>query len=509
MGRILKTRGLLLLLYILLIFSSKAEASFLHQNPPYKVHVVEAQETVYSIARRNGVSEEDIYQLNPGSELGIRIGQELRIPTKKSAPKAQFPHSNKEGFHTVQSGETLYSIAKQYGITVAILLQYNPDIIPEHLQAGTELRVALTSGDSESSSNKILVVSPDGTNKVNVALLLPVGANGPSRYIQFYEGFLLGLYQLKKNGISVVLNVHQAQNESELKNLIADRKLYSSNLIVGGHTEKTVNMLSQYSAQEGIPYVSPFIAQNRVSVSSRSIFRINTPQQELYPYVAQNFAHRYSNSDVLFIEDEQGNHKTLVSILKKQLKSIGHRYRTCSYQEFIAGTATSLLSHNTVLVPNHSTQNYLQGILSALKEHYAMARGITLFGYPEWQSYSRETLSALGGYHGTIYSSFFFDRTMKESTSFLKNYNLWFSRKNTENFPKYNVLGYDIARYFVRALAIYGASFSDSFSQLPSDGLQMNFVFKRLEGDEHYTSIGLFFITYDATGKATRQEVTF
>lgn len=510
MERILKTNRLLILLYILLSFALRAEASTILQSPPYKIHVVQPQETVYSIARRNGVSEEDIYKLNPGSEMGIRIGQELRIPTTKSVQKPRFTPSSKEGFHIVQHGETLYSIAKQYGVTVAILLQYNPDITPEYLQAGAELRVSLSGSNSNSSSgNKIVVVSPDGINKVDVALLLPVGANGPSRYIQFYEGFLLGLYQLKRNGISVNLNVYQAQNEKEIESLIRDKKLQSSNLIVGGHTEQTVNLLSRYSSREGIPYVSPFIAQNDIKDSSQSIFRINTPQKELYPYVAQNFTARYGNKKVLFIEDAQGNHKELVAALKKQLRTMGRNYETCTYAAFISGAASSTLSPNTVLVPNHSAQKYLQGILTALESHYSSTHGLTIFGYPEWQSFHKGTLALLGAYNGTIYSSFFFDRAMKESVSFLKNYNQWFNRKANESFPKYNVLGYDISRYFIRALAIYGANFADSFPQLPSDGLQMNFVFKRHEGDEHYTSVGLFFITFDATGKANREGVTY
>ncbi len=510
MGRISKANKLLILLFAILSCTFRVGATSSHQSPPHKIHVVEAQETVYSISRRNGVSEEDIYKLNPGSELGIRIGQELRIPIKKSVQQPQFPPSTKEGFHVVQQGETLYSIAKRYGITVAILLQYNPDISAESLQPGTELRVALSNGSNNpNANNKIIVVSPEGLNKVDVALLLPVGNNGPARYIQFYEGFLLGLYQLKRNGISVTLNVHQVQNEGDLQTLLSDKKLQSANLIIGGHTERTVNLLSKYSELEGIPYISPFIAQSKKSASSRSIFRINTPQQELYPFVAQGFTSRYNNENILFIEEEQGNHKAVVTALKKQIKNTGRKFQTCSHRDFISGNATSVLSNNTVLIPNQGGQKQLKELLSALKRYYSTVRDVTIFGYPEWQSYGKETLSDLGEYRGTIYSSFFFDRTMKESAGFLKNYQLWFNRKNTDGFPRYNVLGYDIARYFIRASAIYGASFSDSFSQLPSDGLQMNFIFKRLNNEEHYTSGGLFFVTFDASGKPHRQDVGY
>ena len=37
--------------------------------------------------------------------------------------------------HEVQSGETLYSIARQYNITVASLLQINPGLDADHIMA--------------------------------------------------------------------------------------------------------------------------------------------------------------------------------------------------------------------------------------------------------------------------------------------------------------------------------------------------------------------------------------
>ena len=43
--------------------------------------------------------------------------------------------------HEVQSGETLYSIARQYNITVASLLQINPGLDADHIMAGQNINV--------------------------------------------------------------------------------------------------------------------------------------------------------------------------------------------------------------------------------------------------------------------------------------------------------------------------------------------------------------------------------
>ena len=43
--------------------------------------------------------------------------------------------------HTVQTGETVYAIAKKYGITTDAILQANPDLNPSRIHAGDKIRL--------------------------------------------------------------------------------------------------------------------------------------------------------------------------------------------------------------------------------------------------------------------------------------------------------------------------------------------------------------------------------
>ncbi|NLE75438.1 MAG: LysM peptidoglycan-binding domain-containing protein [Chloroflexi bacterium] len=82
-------------------------------------HTVSAGETLYSIAARYGTTVSDIRQANDLTSDTIYVGQTLTIPGGSSAP------STSGVTHQVSEGETLYSIALRYGVTVDALKAAN------------------------------------------------------------------------------------------------------------------------------------------------------------------------------------------------------------------------------------------------------------------------------------------------------------------------------------------------------------------------------------------------
>ncbi len=98
------------------------------------IHVVQPGETLFSIAQRYGVEMEVIVEANGLADPNnLRAGQELVIPgvAVESTPKRQV--------HVVQPGETLLSIARQYGVTLEALLAANDIQDPNLVQVGQEL----------------------------------------------------------------------------------------------------------------------------------------------------------------------------------------------------------------------------------------------------------------------------------------------------------------------------------------------------------------------------------
>jgi len=108
-------------------------------------HVVEAKETIYSIAKKYDTSEESIKKNNPDIEKdGLKLGQTIVVFTAKKIDKPATvlktvaPSASK--YHIVEPKETKFGIAKKYALTVEELETLNPEI-KENLEIGQNLRL--------------------------------------------------------------------------------------------------------------------------------------------------------------------------------------------------------------------------------------------------------------------------------------------------------------------------------------------------------------------------------
>ncbi|KOS07940.1 hypothetical protein AM493_19175 [Flavobacterium akiainvivens] len=114
------------------------------------IHEVQPKETLYGIAKKYNVSEDDLKKAN--AEVlkdGLQPGQQLVVPIKGSGVAAQVKIAEKQQakknepsyfFHTVEAGETKYSIAKKYGMTLQLLEELNPEV-KETLPLGFKLKL--------------------------------------------------------------------------------------------------------------------------------------------------------------------------------------------------------------------------------------------------------------------------------------------------------------------------------------------------------------------------------
>lgn len=90
-----------------------------------ETHTVAAGETLYSIAKRYSLAVMDVVQWNDLKvEEGIKPGQVLKLRTTANADTST-ETDTREIIHQVKGADTLYSIARQYEVTIKELMEWN------------------------------------------------------------------------------------------------------------------------------------------------------------------------------------------------------------------------------------------------------------------------------------------------------------------------------------------------------------------------------------------------
>lgn len=133
-----------LLTYILFFLSASL---FSQKNTK---HTVVEGESIYVIAKKYGVTESDIYELNPKAKGALlQLKTVLLIPNKSKKTnvsdekKKKITSKNSESteIHTAIAGESLYVIAKKYGISLEKIKEINPTLNPDAIQIGDKINI--------------------------------------------------------------------------------------------------------------------------------------------------------------------------------------------------------------------------------------------------------------------------------------------------------------------------------------------------------------------------------
>lgn len=110
-------------------------------------------DTLWSVARRMGISADQLAEANPGIDARhLSLGQTLAVPdgaaqqvaerTPVAAAKPQAAAPKKTGLsYTVADGDNLWSVARQFDVTVAAVTQANPGVDPARLRIGQTLAI--------------------------------------------------------------------------------------------------------------------------------------------------------------------------------------------------------------------------------------------------------------------------------------------------------------------------------------------------------------------------------
>jgi membrane-bound lytic murein transglycosylase D len=110
------------------------------------LHVVRSGDSLWRIARNNGMSVNTLAMMNgmqPGDTL--RAGQRLRLTSNSSSSASDLSGDNRKVTYTVRSGDTLSRIAKLFQVSIAQITTWNGISSRSTIKPGQKLTIRVSS----------------------------------------------------------------------------------------------------------------------------------------------------------------------------------------------------------------------------------------------------------------------------------------------------------------------------------------------------------------------------
>jgi LysM repeat protein len=497
-----------------------SNAAIFSEEDNYFLHTVERGQTVYSISKMYNVTIEEIYELNLGSEEGIKAGATLKIPQ----------NSGSYFYHTIQPQETLYSVSRKYQMKGEDILNVNQGLSIETFIIGKIIRIptnkVTTPMEGDENYNQILTNSllypslkTEKIKTIRMALLLPIGLKegttpknaANNRMVEYYEGFLLALEEVKKKGISVDLQVHDIGSGIDiLPGLLKMPSMQDVHIIIGGLSNKQISMISDFSNERNILYVIPF-SKNEEPLS-HNVYQINMPSSYLYSKVSSAFCNKYKDSNIIFYNLGSSKNRTdFVEMVKKDLNAKKIPYKVVETTKNLLADISRALDErkSNVIVPEDDGAESLTKLIVSLKSILETKSQIpvSLFGYPTWQVYSAQHSEDFFRLNAIFFSIYYANPASSKVKSFHSNYQNWYSRDLINTFPKYGMLGYDTGMFFIQLLHKYGTAYETNANKLSYEGVQTDFYFERLNNWSGFINANIFLIEFSSDSNIVTKHI--
>lgn len=496
-------------------------------------HTIISGETLYRLSVNYKVSVRAIMDANPGlSATNFKAGQVIRIPeaNEKTALQPEQQPQEQEipqavrpavrEMHKVKSGETIYSIARQYGVTEEELLSANSDLkdarklkknsflaIPYHKE---EVKQEV----KEPTDRELFQANTEAAKKlhsIKAAVILPFLKDGNStaetkRMLEYYQGFLLAMDSLKGTGANIDLHTYNSGSTvDEMKTLLTKSEMKDMNIIFGPmHTEQ-IEPLANFAQEHEIRLVIPFTSRDNTVYNNPQVYQVNTPQSYFYSEVYDHFARQFPNAHVIFIENRETDKADFIKGFREDLLRRNIPITTLTESEGYDAMKGSLRKDkDNVFVPTSGSNTALiksvpQLTMVVRDSILNVTQGIDnihLFGYPEWQTYTNDFLESFFELDTYFYSSFYTNNLMDEPKQFIAKFRRWYGKEMEDRYPKYGMLGFDTGFFFLKGMWLYGTAFDQNQSQLLARPIQTGFKYERVNNWGGFINKKVFFVHF-------------
>lgn len=493
-------------------------------------HTIQAGETLYQLTLKYNVTVQAICTANPGlSASNFRIGQVISIPAQTaiqpakenlSETAAQTSSGKKTDWrdmHKVERKETIFSISRQYGISEEELIAANPELKKGKLKRGSFLFIPYPASKQPAkepektparipSNEELFAQNKQSLKKIQnikAAVLLPFteGKNRDEqmRMVEYYEGFLMAVDSLKRQGISVNLYTYDTKGKSDVtQSILAKEEMKNMDIIFGPAHAANVKTLAEFAEKNQTRVVVPFSPEVEQVFKNPYIYQVNTPQSYLYSEVYEHFLRKFSKANIVFLDAGTGQNEKAEFIkgMKNELKTNQVAYKHISNSDTLKILAAIDSTRENIFIPTSGKDLSLTRLipqLTQIRRSYPNV-DLHLFGYPEWQTYTQDYLASFYELDTYFYSSFYTNNLFPAAVRFTQEYRRWYSKDMANIFPKYGMLGFDTGYFFLKGLAQEGSQLENNLNRVQVTPIQTGFKFERVNNWGGFINRKVFFV---------------
>ena len=407
------------------------------QTPEYIEHTVKWYEGIDDIARKYGVTVDDIVNFNGLSSRKLTRKQVLRIPLHPGAA----PQKQEETPQT----------------PVEVIKEVLEDITTPSQPVEEE-------------------VTFEGKKVVDASLLLPLNASGrPSDInMDFYAGVLLAIRDLEKQGIGTRLNVYDVANGV----IPSQETLSTSDFVLGPISSKDLALVLDRTGGH-VPVISPLDPKaGALTGSHPNMIQAPSPSETQFEALAEWIAETRKAEDKVIVLSEKNVANAPGNALLSKIQSRGLGATVLSYSlsegTSIPSRLTGMLTKNGTnrIVVASDRQSFMNDVTRNVGILVGKGYDIVLYAPSKVRTFDIDNASYhLAQLH--ICSTYFVDYSDKDVKNFLLSYRALY---NTEP-SQFAFQGYDTAKYFIGIVSKYGKNWRRKLEETEGKGLHSDFRF--------------------------------
>ncbi|MDT0676044.1 amino acid ABC transporter substrate-binding protein [Autumnicola musiva] len=291
-------------------------------------HVVLPKETKYGIARKYGLTVQELEEMNP--KVGVlQPGIMLKVGTNVLDDSVIITDETFE-FYEVKPKENFFRLTQRFGIDKDSLIALNP-ALTDGVKSGMVLKIPadpdtnttdLSIDNFDEASGKSIDLKNDISNfeTKEVVVMLPYNLNkiendSTKTYkdailndrvlrisLDFYSGVLMAVEEAKDLGISTNLRVYDTkQNAQQVNNIINTHNFSNVNAVIGPLLQTTTEAAAAQLSAENIPVISPL--SNKAMKPYMNLFQSRPTDEMLVDAMLNYLQKNAGNKNVVIIAD--------------------------------------------------------------------------------------------------------------------------------------------------------------------------------------------------------------